>query len=120
MSYCPQIVAIVGGADSLCGILNDKKIVATGNIQNGIHIATNSCVMNWYNHLGPWRNGLFNESLVNVHCIGAYVHKHGDPPPQDKGIRGGDKSVAWHNELITRLNVAQDGRHLKRCRATMG
>jgi len=67
------------------------------------------------NSLGFRRHGGLNPRFVKIQRVGANVDKHGDPAPQNEGICGGYEGERGHDDLVSRLDVSQNGGHFQ-CR----
>ena len=65
-------------------------------------------------------DGSFNFGLVDVHGVGTDVYIHHLRPPLHKGVCGRDEGEGGQDDLIPRLNVAQQRRHLQRTGARGG
>ena len=95
-------------------------MMAAGDVHDGVHLAGHTGVMNHADAGGLIGDGSFNFGLVDVHGVGTDVHIHHLRPPLHKSVGGGDKGEGGQDDLIPRLNVAQQRRHLQRTSARGG
>ena len=69
--------------------------------------------MHRHNDLGARSDQTFQLPLVQIQRIGPDIGKNNSGAPQRKGIRRGNKGKGGNNDLITRLDVKQQGAHLQ-------
>ena len=102
----------VGGHDALSGILNHNQIMTFCDIHNSIHLTAHAGIMYRNDCSGFFSDGIFNERLINIHGIRTDIHKYRCGTTQNKGIGGGNKSIGWHDDFISRFNVRKKCSHL--------
>ena len=112
--------ALVAAHDALRRILHDLEAMAVRDLHDRVHLAGNTGVVHRHDGLCPVGDGLFDLRLINVHRVGADVHKHQPGPRQHgRGCRAGE-GIAGQNDLIAGLQVTQQHGHIQRRGAAGG
>ena len=109
-----QCLALVAAHHALGGILDHHQVVAAGNVHDGVHLAGDTGVVDGHDNLGLVGDGLLDFLLVNVHRVGAHVHKDELGPGQHGGSGGAGEGEAGENDLVAGLDVAQQHGHVQR------
>ena len=115
-----QRLALVAAHNALGRILDDLEVMAAGNVHDGVHLAGDTGVVDGHDNLGLVGDGLLDFLLVNVHRVGAHVHKDELGPGQHGGSSGAGEGEAGQNDLVAGLDVAQQHGHVQRSGATGG
>ena len=84
-----------------------------GNVHDGIHLAGNTGVVHGNDDLGFVGDGFLDLGLVNVHGIGADVHKDQSGTGQHCRRGRAGEGIAGQNDLIPGLQVAQQHGHVQ-------
>ena len=71
------------------GIFDDRKAMALGDSQDGVHLASDSRVMNGDDDPRAVRDGVFDLGLVDVHGIGSDIDEHELCPCEHEGGSSG-------------------------------
>ncbi|MNE53085.1 hypothetical protein D3C80_1477910 [compost metagenome] len=90
-----------------------------GNSHDLVHVASDTCIMYGYDGFGFFRDGSFNQRLVDVHGIRADIDENNLCTAQHKCICRTDEGITWHYDFVAWLNVDQQSRHFK-CLGTGG
>ena len=85
-----------------------------------VHLTGHARVVDDQHGLGPRGDRILDERLVDVHRVRTDVHEHGHRAPRDERVRARNERERGHDDLVARLDVGQDGRHLESRRAGMG
>ena len=85
-----------------------------------VHFAANACIMHRDDCFRLFRDGVFNQFLVDVHRVRTDVHKHAFCTAHGKSIGCRDERERRHDDFVTGLDVAQKCGHLKSVGATCG
>lgn len=109
-----QGTAFIAAHNSLGGILHHLQVVTAGNVHDGVHFAGHTGVVNHADAGGLVCDSCLDLSLVNIHSVGTDVHIYHLRPPLHKGVGSGDEREGGQDDLIPRLNIAQQRRHLQR------
>ena len=115
-----QGTAFIAAHNSLGGILHHLQMMAAGNVHDGVHFAGHTGVVNHADAGGLVCDSCLDLGLVNIHGVGTDIHIHHLRSPLHKGVRGGHEGEGGQDDLIPRLNVAQQRRHLQRTGARGG
>ena len=115
-----QRLALVAAHDALRRVLDDLEVMAAGNVHDGVHLAGDTGVVHGDDDPGLIGDGLLDLRLVDVHRVGADVHKDELRPGQHSGGGGAGEGVAGQNDLVTGVNVAQQHGHIQRRSAAGG
>lgn len=92
--------------------------MAARDVHDRVHLAGDAGVVHRHDHAGAIRDRSLDFGLVEVHGVGAHVDEdEARALRHERGRRGGER-VARQDDLVARLEVAQDRRHLERARAT--
>ena len=83
-----QRLPLVGGHDALRRILDHQQFMATRDLHDGIHLATDARVMHGNDRPGTRRDGLFDPGLVNIQRIGSNIHENRHRTAQGKRVGG--------------------------------
>ena len=108
-----QCLALVAAHHALGGILDHHQVVAAGNVHDGVHLAGDTGVVHGHNDLGLVGDGGFDLGLVDVHRVGAHIHKHQLGPGQHGSGGGAGEGEAGQDDLVTRVNIAQQHGHIQ-------
>ena len=111
---------LVATHHALGGIFDDGQMVGLGNSQDRVHFTGHPCVMHGDNGPGPGSDGRFNQGLIQIIGVGPDVYEDWYSSTQGKGVGRGDEGVGGHDDLISRSNVEQQGRHLQGSGAGVG
>ena len=87
--------------------------MAAGNVHDGVHLAGDTGVVHGHNDLGLVGDGGFDLGFINVHRIGADIDKHQLGPGQHGSGGGAGEGEAGQNDLVTRVNIAQQHGHIQ-------
>jgi len=112
--------AYVEGVDCLGCILNDKYVMLVGNLHNLVHITGNTRIVDRNYDLCFICDERFYRVGINVGIILLTVGEDNPCTLSDKCKSRRYESITRYNHLIARLNIAQDGGHLKCICATCG
>ncbi len=105
---------LIGRHDPLRGILHHDQIVPPGNIHDHIHLTAYPCIMYRCDRPGPFRNGLLDQSLINIHGIRPDIHEDHLRPAQHEGIRRGHKGIGRQDHFVPLFDICQQRRQLRR------
>ena len=94
--------------------------MAAGDLEDGLHVGGDAGVVDGDDGAGAFGDRFFDQALVDVEGVGADVDETDARPAQGEGVGGGDEGVGRHDDLVARLEVAEDGRHLERGGAGVG
>ena len=106
-------LALVGAHDALGGVLDHLEVVAMGDVHDGIHLTGYAGVVHGDDDLGLVRNGGLDLCLVDVHGVGPDIHKHQLCARQHEGVGGAGEGVAGEDDLVARLEAAEQGGHVE-------
>ena len=67
--------------------------MAVGNLHDRLHVAADSGIVDRHNSLGFVSDGFLDPCFIKVEGIWMNIDKNGNPSPQHKGVRRGDKRV---------------------------
>src|SRR5688572_18409409 len=67
--------------------------------------------MDWYYGFGLFCYSFFNELLIDVEGIRAYIDKYWHSSTQNKSVCRTDKGIVGHDDFITRLNTCENCHH---------
>ena len=87
------------------------------DVHDLIHLAGNTSVVDGHNHSRTVRYRRLDLCLVNVHGIGPDIHEHQGCTHHLECSRCRRECETWENDLVTRLEIAEDGSHLECCSA---
>ena len=115
-----QRFAFILAHHALRRVFHHHQTMAMGNIHDGIHLAGHTGVVHHHQHLGLIGDGCLDLGLVNIHRIGADVHKHQLGTGQHRrGGRAG-KSIAGQDHFVPGLQPAEQHCHIQRRGAAGG
>ena len=109
-----QRTALVGTHHTVGGILHHLEAVTAGNLHNGIHLTGHARVVHNNDCFGAVSDGRLNLALINIHRVGADIHKDQPRTHQHSGGRRTGEGVAGQNHLVTGLKPAQQHGHIQR------
>jgi len=110
----------VGGHHPLGCVFDHQQVVVTGDRHDRVHLAGHTGVVDRNDRLGAGCDRRFDQLFVDVEGVFSDIHENRHPTTKHESIGRGYKGVGGHDDLITRLDVGQDGGHLQRCRAGVG
>ena len=102
--------------DALRGILDDEQMVAARDVHDRVHLAGHASVMHGHDDARALRDGRLDEALVDVHRVGAHVNEDESRPAQRERVRRRRERERRQDDLVARMDVSEDGRHLERVR----
>ena len=108
-----QRFALVTAHDALGRILDHHQVVAAGDVHDGVHLAGHTGVVHGDDDLGLVGDGGFDLGLVDVHRVGAHIHKHQLGPGQHGSGGGAGEGEAGQDDLVTGVNIAQQHGHIQ-------
>ena len=88
--------------------------MVSGNLQQGIHLTTDSGIVDGKDGPRARRDNIGHESFIDVHRIGTNLGKDRLGTCPNNRIGGRDESKGGQNDFVTRSEVAQHCRHLER------
>ena len=115
-----QCLALVAAHNALRRVLDDLEVMAAGNVHDGVHLTGDTGVVHGDDDPRLIGDGLLDLRLVDVHRVGADVHKDELRPGQHSGGGGAGEGVAGQNDLVTGVNIAQQHGHVQRRSAAGG
>ena len=77
------------------------------DVHNGVHLAGHTGIMHRNDGFGLLRDGILDQSLINIHGIRTDIHKYGNGTAKYESIRCGYKGIRRHDHLVPGLNVTQ-------------
>ena len=108
-----QRASLVRAHNALSGILNHDQVVLAGDVDNGVHLACDACIVNGNDHAGLIGDRCLDLLLVDVHRVRSDVNEDERRTHGLEGRRGRGEREAGENDLVPRLKVAEDSRHLE-------
>jgi hypothetical protein len=96
------------------GVLHHRKTVALGNFPDTVHLAGDACVVHDENRLGSRRYRSLDERLIEVEGVAAHVDEDWNGTPLHDRIGGRGKRERGHDDLVPRLQLAEDCSHFER------
>ena len=106
--------ALVRAHDALGSVLNHDKVVATGDVDDGVHLAGHAGIVHRHNHARSIGDGRLDLRLVDVHRVRADVDKDELSADRDESRRSARESKARKDHLVAGLKATEVGRHLER------
>ena len=113
MSDGSERLAFVIGIDGLSCVLHHQQVVLLCNFHDTVHVASDTGIMDGDNDLRPRRYQGLDLLRINV---GITLHTVGEDnlrPMADESQSGRHESITGNNDLVTRLDIAQDSSHLQ-------
>jgi len=85
----------------------------SGNVEDGVHFAAYTSVMDRDDGLRPGRDLTLEQGFVQVKGIRPNVQEDRPRPAQDKSVDRRDKRKGGNDHFVARLDVQQDGHHIQ-------
>ncbi|MNH35040.1 hypothetical protein D3C76_1473290 [compost metagenome] len=104
----------------MCSIFYHRQTVFSGNRHDAVHLTGDTGIVYRYDCFGSCCDGGLNQSFVNIECVFTNVDEHWHATSKYEGIGRRDEGVGRHDDLITWLNVQQQGSHFQSSSARVG
>ena len=109
-SKCPAMVVCL---HTLCSILNNLKIILLCQFHNFVHLTAHTCIVNRNDCFCFVCDCLLDQIFIDVHSIRTNICKNNPCSSKNKSIRSRNKGIGRHDNLIPRLDIAEEGCHLQ-------
>ena len=113
----PQKFSSVFSEEAVGVVLNDWQVVFFRDGQDRIHLASDSCVMDWDDGFCPGCDEALYEGFVEVEGVGPDVDEHGPCGLPDERDDRGDECEGRHDDFVTGFQIEQERGHFQRVRA---
>lgn len=110
----PEGGALVRAHDALRRVLDDQEPVTAGDVHDHVHLARDAGIVDRHYHARAVGYGRLDLGLVDVHGVGADVDEDEPRPGEDERRGGGGEGEARQDDLVARLKLAEQRRHLER------
>ena len=108
-----ESLPLVARHDALGRVLDDQQTVLSRDGHDRVHLAGHARVVHDDDDLRAARDGGLDLRLVDVHGVGADIHKDQARPVVGKGVGGGGEGEAWQDHLVPGLKLTQEARHIQ-------
>ena len=81
-------------------ILKKEEMILSANSGNALRVGTTTIEMDQHDGTSTWRDGLFDERVINLECIDARLYQDRDKPVLRDRQNGGDIGIGRHDYLV--------------------
>src|SRR5690606_27283057 len=120
MSNATERSSLIALVNSLCSVLYDEEALLLRELHDGVHLAGDTSVMDYYDRLSLRRDKCFQLRFIQIRMIWLAIHKDYLRTSEHEGRSSRDKGETGNDDLITRLYIQEDCRHLQRIGAGVG